>query len=98
MRELAPDADSGRGMPLDLTVTSQILRSEGHEAPSPHILERLLRSIERDGRDSDGGKGNIRLRKLVQQDRRGGLATVMAGRQTRRLNSAGWLRNGSSNS
>ncbi len=64
MRELAPDADSGRGMPLDLTVTSQILRSEGHEAPSPHILERLLRSIGRDGRDSDGGKGNIRLRKL----------------------------------
>jgi ATP-dependent DNA helicase RecQ len=64
MRELAPDVDDGIGMPLDLTVTSQILRSEGHEAPSPHILERLLRSIGRDGRDSDGGKGNIRLRKL----------------------------------
>ncbi len=64
MRELALDADDGVPCLLDLTVTSQTLRSEGHDAPSPHILERLLRSIARDGRDSDGGKGNIRLHKL----------------------------------
>ncbi|ACM01836.1 DNA helicase [Cereibacter sphaeroides KD131] len=64
MRELAPEADVGQGAPLDLAAASQVLRGEGHEEASPHILDRLLRSIERDGRDSDGGRGNIRLRKL----------------------------------
>ncbi|MGB5559211.1 MAG: ATP-dependent helicase, partial [Paracoccaceae bacterium] len=64
MRELAPDAGVGDGAPLDLAAASQILRGEGHEDTSPHVLERLLRGIERDGRDSDGGLGNIRLRKL----------------------------------
>ncbi len=64
MRELAPEADIGDRMPLDLAAACQLLRGEGHEDASPHILDRLLRSIERDGRDSDGGRGNIRLRKL----------------------------------
>ncbi|GGO34481.1 helicase [Gemmobacter aquaticus] len=64
MRELAPEADVGEGAPFDLTAATQLLRGEGHEDVSPHLLERLLRSIERDGRDSDGGRGNIRLRKL----------------------------------
>ncbi len=64
MRELAPDADAQNGATLDLTVAAHVLRSEGLENPSPHILERLLRSIARDGQDRDGGKGNIRLRKL----------------------------------
>ncbi|TDX29238.1 ATP-dependent DNA helicase RecQ [Rhodovulum visakhapatnamense] len=64
MRELAPDTGVGDGAPLDLAAASQCLRGEGHEEASPHVLERLLRSIERDGRDSDGGFGNIRLRKL----------------------------------
>jgi ATP-dependent DNA helicase RecQ len=64
MRELAPDADVGDRLPLDLAAACQLLRGEGHEDASPHILDRLLRSIERDGRDSDGERGNIRLRKL----------------------------------
>ncbi len=64
MRELAPEADSGGGGQLDLTVASQKLREMGNAGAGPHILERLLRSIERDGRDEDGGQGNIRLRKL----------------------------------
>jgi ATP-dependent DNA helicase RecQ len=64
MRELAPEADAGDSAQLDLTVAAHVLRSEGLENPSPHILERLLRSIARDGRDRDGGKGNVRLRKL----------------------------------
>jgi ATP-dependent DNA helicase RecQ len=64
MRELAPEADIGDRAQLDLAAACQILRGEGHEEASPHILDRLLRSIERDGRDSDGGRGNIRLRKL----------------------------------
>jgi ATP-dependent DNA helicase RecQ len=64
MRELAPEAKVGEGAPFDLAAATQLLRGEGHEDVSPHLLERLLRSIERDGRDSDGGRGNIRLRKL----------------------------------
>lgn len=64
MRELAPEAGVGDSAPLELAAASQVLRGEGHEDASPHILDRLLRSIERDGRDSDGGMGNIRLRKL----------------------------------
>lgn len=64
MRELAPEADIGDRAQLDLAAACQSLRGEGHEDASPHILDRLLRSIERDGRDSDGGRGNIRQRKL----------------------------------
>ncbi|MGP3697945.1 RecQ family ATP-dependent DNA helicase [Rhodobacter sp. NSM] len=67
MRELAPEAGVGDGAPLDLAAASQLLRDEGHEDASPHVLDRLLRSIERDGRDSDGGRGNIRLRKLTSK-------------------------------
>ncbi|WP_435259837.1 RecQ family ATP-dependent DNA helicase [Thioclava sp. FR2] len=64
MREMAPDADSGNPVILDLAAASQVLRDDGKEGASPHIIDRILRSIERDGRDSDGGRGNIRLRKL----------------------------------
>jgi ATP-dependent DNA helicase RecQ len=64
MRELAPEADIGDSVPLDLAAACQLLRGEGHEDAIPHVIDRLLRSIERDGRDSDGGLGNIRLRKM----------------------------------
>jgi ATP-dependent DNA helicase RecQ len=64
MREMAHEADLGLGSQLDLQVASQEMKRKGQEGSSPHILERLLRGIERDGRDEDGGKGNIRLRKL----------------------------------
>lgn len=64
MRKLAPEADIGDRSPLDMAAASQFLRGEGHADASPHVLDRLLRSIERDGRDSDGGRGNIRLRRL----------------------------------
>ena len=66
MREMAPEADAGAGGcgQLDLTVASQKMKEMGHQGSGPHILERLLRSIERDGRDEDGSKGNIRLKKL----------------------------------
>jgi len=64
MREMAPEADTGGGGQLDLTVASQKMREMGNSGAGPHILERLLRSIERDGRDEGGSQGNIRLRKL----------------------------------
>lgn len=64
LREFAPDAAVGDAHPLDMAAASQTLRDAGHEGAIPHVLDRLLRSIERDGRDADGGRGNIRLRKL----------------------------------
>lgn len=64
MREMAPTADASVGCQLDLTIASQKMRELGNSSAGPHILERLLRSIERDGRNKDGGHGNIRLRKL----------------------------------
>lgn len=64
MREMAPEADNSGGGQLDLVIASQKMREMGNSGAGPHILERLLRSIERDGRDEDGGQGNIRLRKL----------------------------------
>jgi len=63
MREADPDAESAGGIPLHLSETCQTLRDAGHAAVRPDIVERLLRGIARDGRDQDGGHGNIRLRK-----------------------------------
>nr|WP_245319109.1 ATP-dependent helicase [Mesorhizobium temperatum] len=63
MREAAPDAEGAGGIPLHLAETSQALRNRGHSAVRPDIVEKLLRSMGRDGRDQDGGKGNLRLRK-----------------------------------
>lgn len=63
MREAAPDADGAGGLPLHLAETSQALRDKGNAGVRPDIVEKLLRGMAHDGRDQDGGKGNIRLRK-----------------------------------
>jgi ATP-dependent DNA helicase RecQ len=62
MREAAPDADA-RGLPLHLAETCQALRDAGHAGARPDVIERLLRGMVRDGRDEEGGTGNLRLRK-----------------------------------
>ena len=64
MREGAPDADAGVGLPLNLQVTSQTLRDRGHTGVRPDIVERLVRAMAQDGRDLDGGRGNVGLRKV----------------------------------
>lgn len=64
MREVAPDAEIGSGLPLNLQVASQTLRDRGHITVRPHIVERLIRGMARDGRDQEGGRGNVRLRKV----------------------------------
>lgn len=64
MREAHPDADGAEGAPLHLAETCQALRNQGHGAIRPDIVEKLLRSIGSDGRDQDGGKGSLRLRKV----------------------------------
>ncbi|MDN2578678.1 RecQ family ATP-dependent DNA helicase [Aquibium sp. ELW1220] len=63
MRELAPDAEGAGDIPLHLAETCQMLRNQGHGGVSPDLVEKLLRGMGRDGRDQDGGKGNLRLRK-----------------------------------
>ncbi|MCK8780782.1 RecQ family ATP-dependent DNA helicase [Rhizobium sp. NTR19] len=63
MREAAPDAEGAGDIPLHLAETCQLLRNQGHNAVRPDIVEKLLSSMGRDGRDQDGGKGNLRLRK-----------------------------------
>lgn len=64
MREVAPDAEGAGSIPLHLSETCQALRDEGHAGVRPDIVEKLLRSMARDGRDQDGGRGNIRIRKV----------------------------------
>ncbi len=64
MREEVPDADAGEPQPLSLRAASQKLRDGGHASVRPDIVERLIRSLAQDGRDQDGGRGNLTARKL----------------------------------
>jgi ATP-dependent DNA helicase RecQ len=63
MREAAPDVQIDEGLPLNLQVSSQTLRDRGHAGVRPDAVERLVRGIAQDGRDLDGGRGNVRLLK-----------------------------------
>nr|WP_254430686.1 RecQ family ATP-dependent DNA helicase [Ruegeria arenilitoris] len=64
LREQAPDADINEAVPCHLASVAQALRERGHASVRPDIVEGLLRGIAQDGRDMDGGKGNIGLRKV----------------------------------
>jgi len=63
LREEAPDADDGEPTPFNLAATSQLLREAGHKSARPDIIEGLLRGMAQDGRDMDGGRGNLQIRK-----------------------------------
>jgi ATP-dependent DNA helicase RecQ len=63
MREVAPDAENTEAQPLHLAETCQILFQSGHAGVRPDLVEALLRGITHDGRDQDGGRGNLHLRK-----------------------------------
>jgi len=63
MREEAPDADTGEPTPFNLAATCQKLRESGHSSVRPDIVECLLRGMAQDGRDMEGGRGNLNLRK-----------------------------------
>lgn len=63
LREAAPDAEGGGGIPLNMPVACQTLRDRGHASVRPDIVEKLVRGMGRDGRDQDGGRGNLRVRK-----------------------------------
>jgi ATP-dependent DNA helicase RecQ len=63
MRTAAPDADGAEPQPLHLTETCQALREAGHADARPDRVEALLRGLAQDGRDGEGGQGNLALRK-----------------------------------
>ncbi len=63
LREEAPDADNGEPIPFNLSTTSQTLRQNGYSTVRPDIVEGLLRGMAQDGRDMEGGRGNLHLRK-----------------------------------
>lgn len=64
LREQAPDLEIDEAWPCHLASVAQALRELGHASVRPDIVEGLLRGIAQDGRDMDGGKGNIGLRKV----------------------------------
>ena len=66
MREAAPDVAEDEPCQLHLAEVCQGLRDLGHASARPDVLEKLLRGMARDGRDEDGGKGNVRIRKLTR--------------------------------
>ena len=63
MRDEAPDAEDQVSTPFNLQLACQRLRDGGHSHVRADVVEKLLRGMARDGRDLDGGKGNVRLRK-----------------------------------
>jgi ATP-dependent DNA helicase RecQ len=64
MQDAVPDAQGSDPQPLHLTETCQALRDLGHAQVRPDLVETILRSLAQDGRDQDGGRGNLTLRKL----------------------------------
>jgi len=63
MQEAVPDAGGAEAHPLNLTETCQALRDKGHRHVRPDLVETILRAMAQDGRDQDGGRGNLTLRK-----------------------------------
>ncbi len=64
MQEAVPDAEGAEAQPLKLTETCQSLRDKGHAQVRPDLVETILRGMAQDGRDQDGGRGNLTLRKI----------------------------------
>jgi ATP-dependent DNA helicase RecQ len=64
LQEAVPDAEAATAQPLNLTETCQALRDKGHAQVRPDLVETALRGMVQDGRDQDGGRGNLTLRKV----------------------------------
>jgi ATP-dependent DNA helicase RecQ len=63
MQEAVPDAEGAEPQPLNLLETCGALRDRGHAQVRPDLVEAILRGIAQDGRDQDGGRGNLTIRK-----------------------------------
>ena len=67
MGELHADADVGDFTTMNLRLMSQEMRERRFPTVRPDIVERLVRSIARDGRGEDGGSGSLWVRKLDRE-------------------------------
>ncbi|MES2916269.1 MAG: RecQ family ATP-dependent DNA helicase [Pseudomonadota bacterium] len=74
MQEAVPEAQGSAPQPLHLTETCQALRDLGHPQVRPDLVETILRGLAQDGRDQDGGRGNLTLHKLSRTTISVGLA------------------------
>ncbi|EEW24271.1 RecQ family ATP-dependent DNA helicase [Rhodobacter ferrooxidans] len=63
MQVAVPDMEGAESQPLNLTETCQALRDKSHAQVRPDLVELILRGMAQDGRDQDGGRGNLTLRK-----------------------------------
>ncbi len=68
LREAAPDMEPGKTDALHLRVMTQRLKDEVSAETLPEHVWRLLRGIEGDGRDKDGGKGSLELGRRLDPD------------------------------
>lgn len=66
LRESLPEADQGEPQPLHLAETCQVLRDRGYSSIRPDLIEDILRGLSHDGRDQEGGRGSLHLRKLTR--------------------------------
>ena len=64
LRLSAPDMEKGEKSPLHLRLIAQALRDEEVPNPLPERIWRILRSLQFDGWDEDGGRGSLSLRKI----------------------------------
>ncbi len=67
LQELAPDLVVGETSTLNLKLASQQLRDAGHATVRPDIIDRLVRSLARDGRGDEEGSGSLHVRKLDRE-------------------------------
>ena len=56
-------------VPFTYAAACQALREGGHASVRPDIVEGLLRGMAQDGRDMEGGRGNLHLRKASPRAR-----------------------------
>ena len=63
LQEAAPDMQVGEASTLHLRIVNQQIKDGGHPHALPERIWRLLRSISADGRDDDGGRGSLGLRR-----------------------------------
>ncbi len=64
LREFAPDLDLGETSRLDLRMASQTMRDAGHSDARPDVIDKVVRSLARDGRDDEEGVGSLWVRKF----------------------------------
>lgn len=67
LQEAVPDADAEQYQPLNLSEACTALRDRGHAQVRPDLVEKILRGMAHDGRDQDGGRGSLTLRKVSRK-------------------------------